>query len=432
MAHKLKIHKLGPILDCEMELGEKQLIVLTGCQASGKSTIAKAVYFFRSLKEDTYRLLQRWASENHVREDNRKLSGEFERMVRNKFLDTFGTSYNMDPEMELTYQYAEGCELKIVLEGNKDAELLNYVWVDYSKMAVRELLERYASLNAPMMSDRSEILKRELAGLFHDPFEMVFIPAGRSLFTVLGDQLIYLYTMMDDDQKRRLDSCTRDYLLRAIGLREGVSDLWREAEDRDKEEFRLAREILKGSYRFSQGEERILIDEKRYVKMNFASSGQQEAIWILNLLLYYSQGEGKSFFIIEEPESNLFPESQKKIMEWISFIIHKGHCAILTTHSPYVLGTVNNLLYAADVGKIERDRTKELIPEAMWLDYEHCDAFFVRDEKAESCMDGKMRQIDSSLLDEISNVINQDYDKLFEMEREKEVGEGGSYAIEGI
>ena len=59
------------------------------------------------------------------------------------------------------------------------------------------------------------------------------------------------------------------------------------------------------------GEERLQVSEDRYVKINFASSGQKEAVWILNVVFYYLLNNKKTFFIIEEPESHLFPDAQK-------------------------------------------------------------------------------------------------------------------------
>lgn len=47
---RLTVHNLGPIRDCEIEL--KDFCVLTGPQASGKSTVAKAIFFFRTIKDD--------------------------------------------------------------------------------------------------------------------------------------------------------------------------------------------------------------------------------------------------------------------------------------------------------------------------------------------------------------------------------------------
>ena len=47
--HRLIINQLGPIQHCKLDI--RGTTILTGYQASGKSTIAKAVYFFRSLKD---------------------------------------------------------------------------------------------------------------------------------------------------------------------------------------------------------------------------------------------------------------------------------------------------------------------------------------------------------------------------------------------
>ena len=42
------INKLGPIDHCELDI--KDLMIFTGQQASGKSTIAKSVFFFKNVK----------------------------------------------------------------------------------------------------------------------------------------------------------------------------------------------------------------------------------------------------------------------------------------------------------------------------------------------------------------------------------------------
>ena len=51
---QLIINSLGPIETCELE--SSQFMTLTGFQASGKSTIAKAIYFFRTIKDDILNL----------------------------------------------------------------------------------------------------------------------------------------------------------------------------------------------------------------------------------------------------------------------------------------------------------------------------------------------------------------------------------------
>ena len=43
---KIIINKLGPIKNCDLNL--KDFMVFTGPQASGKSTIAKSIFFFKN------------------------------------------------------------------------------------------------------------------------------------------------------------------------------------------------------------------------------------------------------------------------------------------------------------------------------------------------------------------------------------------------
>ena len=62
MAHQMTIHNLGPIRDCTLEL--RDFTVLSGPQSNGKSTIAKAVYFFRTVKQDILQIMMQGGPKN--------------------------------------------------------------------------------------------------------------------------------------------------------------------------------------------------------------------------------------------------------------------------------------------------------------------------------------------------------------------------------
>lgn len=429
--HWLIIEKMGPVQYCRLPI--RQYTVLTGFQASGKSTVAKAIYFFRTLKDDIYQMIQQREYSELIyglkydsdQEDSKQyaLYTDFERNVRNRFLSTFGSSYSMDKGMRMSYQYSDDIEITIRLEESLDSLTPNFVCVEYSP-CLRKFLSK------PQPTNNREALRRELACLFDDPYETVYVPAGRSVLTVLGSQFNYFYSTMDDAQKRLLDGCTRDYLERVMRLRpqfsnglEGLVEgkiVPKEKQALYREALDLVGKILKGKYTATDGEERIWVDHKHYVKMNFASSGQQEIVWILNLLVYYLLTEQPVFFIIEEPESNLFPESQKLVIELISMIAGVGNAVLMTTHSPYVLGTVNNLLYADTVGKYSMKKTAQVISRCKWIRSESCTAMFMENGSVEDCMDPDLMQIDNSLLDQISHGINEEYDQLFAIEQLKE------------
>lgn len=92
---KVIIHSLGPTQDCTMEV--EHFTILTGAQASGKSTIAKCVFFCRTIKDDIYDvILKRMLLGN-----SNTLFNDIIKVLRSKFLQIFGTSKAMNPEMKL-------------------------------------------------------------------------------------------------------------------------------------------------------------------------------------------------------------------------------------------------------------------------------------------------------------------------------------------
>lgn len=100
-------------------------------------------------------------------------------------------------------------------------------------------------------------------------------------------------------------------------------------------------DVLNAKYSFEGGEEKLILPNHRYVKINFASSGQQEAVWVLNMIYYYLLERKKIFLIVEEPETHLYPDSQKYMAEALGMFVTAGNQSIVTTHSPYLLGEFN-------------------------------------------------------------------------------------------
>lgn len=73
----------------------------------------------------------------------------------------------------------------------------------------------------------------------------------------------------------------------------------------------------------------------------------------------------------------------------------------LTTHSPYVLGTLNNLLYAGSIPKKYLTMTESVIPEPFWVNSDCFDAWFVKGGIIENCMDWEIHMIQNERIDEI-------------------------------
>jgi hypothetical protein len=64
------------------------------------------------------------------------------------------------------------------------------------------------------------------------------------------------------------------------------------------------------------------------------------------LLLYLRYRAKKNdFLIIDEPEMNLHPEAQAKLLEIFGMMVNAGIRILITTHSPYLLAHLNNLVH---------------------------------------------------------------------------------------
>ena len=128
---KLIIHKLGPIEDCKLEISD--MLVLTGEQASGKSTIAKSIFFFKNLPK----LLEDQARRMMYLADTKKdfpLRDRWKKIIESTFRQTFGPIWRMDKEMVLEYFYTEDFRIRICFPDLEKAP--DFLWIDLSEEIV--------------------------------------------------------------------------------------------------------------------------------------------------------------------------------------------------------------------------------------------------------------------------------------------------------
>lgn len=421
------IKNLGPIDKYEIEC--KDFMVFTGKQSSGKSTVVKALYFFRSVKEDIVKFFFDYYRK-YFNEREKNIEKQLKNVLKLKFHQMFGCFGTVPNGMEIYYEYQEGVFIKIkqfstismknVLEVTISSEISKIFHVlekDVKDLAEMPLVDPFQNRSIGFLEIRDKITI-SLDKLFCDDKVSLFIPAGRSALTLLSDQLLLFYSILDDKQKKMMDYCTEKYIkevLRCKPLFSPGSILYEEMEEYPFYDFlqKLIDSILQGNYAYLEGEERLYYTKKDFVKLNFASSGQQEAVWICNFLTLYGLNKRKTVFFIEEPEAHLFPETQQEISNLIALISNQGNEMVLTTHSPYVLSSLNNLFYAKQVGREEkRKKVEEIIPSDLWLDYEKVGAWFLKEQHLSPCIDLELKQIDQEKIDEISQEINEKYEKI--------------------
>ena len=94
---KIIIKNFGAIAYAEIEI--KKVLVLIGEQASGKSTIAKLIYFFKTLRDDIF---------NQIYQDKQKTSfselDDIKDPAKRKFYNFFGATSHL-PNFEIKFYY---------------------------------------------------------------------------------------------------------------------------------------------------------------------------------------------------------------------------------------------------------------------------------------------------------------------------------------
>ena len=429
--HRLVLHNLGPVRDCDINVDD--FMVLTGPQANGKSTVAKAIFFFRTIKDDILNMMIRGTVGEKPDLWYRRVTKE----LRLKFIRLFGSSYGMPDDMRLEYYYDEDTWIKVNLTLNDQPRHgRNFVQIKFSKNIRYHFSDLDHQLPSVIGTLEREHEQLKLDGLFCDSYETVLIPAGRSMITLLTSQLNFIFTSMDQGQKSSVDYCTQRYVELVLKLKPrfsgGIEGLLSDKLHLTQQRFqipkakkmqRMIAEILRGRYRYADGEEKLYLGPKgyaHYVKVNFASSGQQETVWITNILFYYLVENRPIFLVVEEPESHLYPSYQKQITELLSLFHNAGNQVLITTHSPYVLGTLNNLIYASDIAADGVQGVENVIDRDIWLNRNSLSAWHMEDGRLKDAVEPDMGLIRNEYIEGASEEINREGDKLYEISAEEE------------
>jgi len=315
----LTIKNIGPIKSVEnIELNKVN--VFMGPQSSGKSTIAKIISYCT------------WVEKKYLR-DGLPNRPDINDLVKYHRL----TNGYLCAESSFHYQ----------------SELMSLSWDTTNNfiMYLNPLNKRYNS-------------------------KVLYIPAERNFVSVFSDIITYakewdsIRGLIDNwfEAKRKYDSNNRLEILE-LGVRYfSHNDSDKLYLDEEKKEISLqiassglqsvvplltlADYALRGIYAESKPMSVEEQDElvKEYNKMlqqkreNNDNIDSKDLELLLNLLL--SKNYANSQLIIEEPEQNLFPSTQRDLMYHLLKLItgERDHRLTITTHSPYILYALNNCM----------------------------------------------------------------------------------------
>jgi predicted ATPase len=162
----------------------------------------------------------------------------------------------------------------------------------------------------------------------------------------------------------------------------------------------------------------IYHNETEKVNLLESASGLQSVVPIL-LLIEYSKSLNDKYnfnFVVEEPELNLYPKAQQELIKYlVKNCLFDRKNLILTTHSPFVLASINNLLLAFDKGKIKPKEVNKIIKKESWLDPKNFIAYELKNGKAKKIMNDKLGQINENMIDTVSDSFSDEFDKLLDL-----------------
>lgn len=435
MTETLTIQNFAGIELLEIEI--KPITVLIGPQASGKSICAKLIFYFRDF--------HRYVIDSIFR--NRELE-EIILIYRQVFEEYFPRhSWNCG-NFEITYRN-EKDYIKIECldtEGIRDEESqipdLSYgqfykenferVYAEYlTYKAGREKvdsLEDLLNLNPEPAS--LDYLDVQFEGKI--PVSQVFIPASRSFFSILQDNIFSLPSANQNIEPfMKRFGAFYENMKASTHLFYSVQSLMNASFRNNNDAFEAAlREligkILSGRYLQEDNVDFIVQRDNRKVPLTKASSGQQETLPLVLVLVFLIASKSRrnpkrSATYIEEPEAHIFPSAQKKIVELIAMAFNYRESQsefFITTHSPYILTAINNLLQAGELYSKATDRPDiianltKIVPKFRALDNKQIAAYSLSDGKCTSILDVETGLIDASLIDEVSDQIAEEFDNV--------------------
>lgn len=379
----LHIKNFGPISDStQIEL--TPLMLLIGRQSSGKSTFMKVLCFCR------------WI-EKKIMTSTEDLINQYTHY--NRFIKELKSFHRLNDDY-----FKDDTELKY------DGDVLTIVYTGRTG-------------NARIVRKRSFAEQRYNS-------KLCYIPAERNLISAIQN--------VDKTYK----ATERDILFNFIYE-------WNEAKEPYTREhpFRLA---ATGGFSYvNQSGADILLREDGYETPAFyASSGMQSVMPLDVMTNYITNCVGKNAplsmveyneisktdheralrrlvyqsaqLFIEEPEQNLYPESQRLVIMSIVRSLNQAlangseqSMAVITSHSPYVLSVVNVLLAAARVAHEGLDQ--DVIDKACVLPASSISGYYI-DEKGcfQNILDAEVPMLSGNDLDGVSDWVEESISKLNE------------------
>lgn len=351
--NKIHIINIGPIREVKLEL--KKINVFMGEQSSGKSTIAKIISFCNWVEKDI------------------AIHQSFEKYINDKklFIDRLESFHNLKGYFNK--------QSEIIFESN--TLIIHYKWDDFKVSWINQFSYNRNKISY-IPSERSiailpEIDKVELPNNYLKSFLFDWLDARKVYSTENHLSLIdigvnYYYSENSKENHIRTTDNLYDILLSSAssGLQsitplivltdQLINNIYKEEQSQSYEidevkatvtQILTSELVIKPIY----GEDALDSNKRKEIINELNNKIAEKDENVLSHFNNYKKVRAGLFrtqstnLIIEEPEQNLFPSTQKSLIYFLlnSVCKNPNHRLTLTTHSPYVLYAINNCIMAS-------------------------------------------------------------------------------------
>ena len=396
MNEKLIVKNFGPIKDAELDL--KKVTIFIGPQGSGKSALAKLVAICKD---------KAFLADSHLGKPN---ISYFEKYQAEFFINP-NTNIDFDtPKYSFNYKPTEN----------------NFILKDSTEMTGGLFGQLRATGFHPSFESTKNAYLSHLDSIkrMYGNYKSVYVNTVEGIVKQMIEQLTSKTKYLTTD--RLLVSSISDSILGLLNADVALQKSTTEFGNY----FEIARlripilfiDYLNVTYKYENGRNFVFHNETDSVPLSASASGYQSTI-PLHLTVEHFSKDGNTNFIVEEPELNLFPTTQSKLVGYLADkCTQNGNELLMTTHSPYVLSAINNLIFAYKVAHEIPEKAEEvakIIPREQWLNPDDVAAYYVADGTVKSIIHEGEGLIGENELDAISEDISGERDQLFKILRSK-------------
>lgn len=413
MQEVITIKNFGGVKLLSLKLN--QINILIGPQASGKSITVKLIYFFKNFFPEVLKCVE--AGESRIQFDTRQ---------KDRFVTYFPKESWPKGSFSIKYQIGKSF-INIDRRGRSSSIKVTYSkeikdFFRESQLLFRDLFVKINQGSTLLTEDYSvvrnkvhELMRNEFSEI--SAFEQLFVPAGRSFYANIQSSIFSLLS-----EKQSLDP----FLIEFGSFYEAFKRIAAvNVKDKSTVEFdRLIAGILNSKYLREKDKDFLIHADSRKVNLVNASSGQQEILplaIVLQVLQRIKYSRWGATIYIEEPEAHLFPVAQKRIVQVLARVFNtegRNFQIIVTTHSPYILASFNNLIEAGKIRKIKGNPKSiyKIIHKDEIIDPETLVAYSLVNGQKKLLIDNSTKLISQNLLDSVSNEISMEFGKLLNLE----------------